>query len=348
MKNIFKKTNHTQTPNSKTSFLSRNAPQIIQNNNFITLNNNQTIITNFNNILSNQVPKRHSGSTSNRIQHQRSNSVMSIHDNTQSFISTNNSLRSEYSPNNSRIYYQTPKYSRPNRSFDPIRRNTGNMLNFKYSNGYPKSNNIIPNTTHAKKTLQESKLSQTSNLKFSIVKGNSNFIKSKKREFSRNSSINKLNQNSRKNSSQIRSKSPRYLNWGMESQVNSRINYDYSKPYKSPDLVKYDRNSRKNSKNYNPLQTKAVKVNKQYSNQVNPNQPISLANSKHFEKVKTDSLLLKLKENKVENIDFYNLDLGNKKMKDNANRIHNNERKYNTSSKSYLKLTPTSNKYIKN
>jgi hypothetical protein len=211
------------------------------------------------------------------------------------------------------------------------RRNTGSTLNFKYNNGYPKSNNIIPNTSNSKKNLQSSKISQTSNLKFSIVKGDSSYIKNKKREFSRNSS--RSNFNERKNSSKIRSKSPRYLDWGMESQVNSRINYDYSKPYKSPDMVKYDRGSRKNSKNYNPLQTKAIKFKRQSPVGINQ-QPISLANSKHFEKVKTDSLLMKLKENKMENIDFNNLDLGNKKM--NHSKFGGNQQKYHPSSKNYL------------
>lgn len=116
----------------------------------------------------------------------------------------------------------------------------------------------------------------------------------------------------------MRSKSPRmkFTDWTLESQIAGATNFDYSKPYKSPEL---SRNShRKKPSRLNPLQTEPVKFKKtSATKQGRANESeyptISLANSKHFEGKKSESLLMKLKENKIDNIDFNNLDLGKKK-----------------------------------
>jgi hypothetical protein len=216
-------------------------------------------------------------------------------------------------------------------------------LNYKYSKGYPSSkNNIIPKTKQRTKLISPNASQQ--NLKFSIVKGDSKYIKNKKREFSRNSSRTKLNKGKANFDNSInRSRSPRYLDWGMESHVGNRINYDYSKPYKSPDLIKYEKSPRKRSENYNPLQTKAKTFKRKSPIKINTTQPVSLANSKHFDKGNTDSLLMKLKENKMDNIDFYNLDLGNKKMKDVATKMPQNQRNYNNMSDQKMRKKQESN-----
>lgn len=164
----------------KTSFITRNNTQIIQNNNYITLNNNQTIIANFNNILSNGGRGR-KGSGVQMGYPKRSNSVMSVHDNSSSFISRDNSVHSQYQPHDSKLYFKNLNGQLGRGSSSSLRNRS---LNFKGKRSRSQQrSNMIPRTTHSQQQAMEQQVSA-----FSIAKGNSNYIREKKQEFSRNSS----------------------------------------------------------------------------------------------------------------------------------------------------------------
>lgn len=119
----------------------------------------------------------------------------------------------------------------------------------------------------------------------------------------------------------------KFMDWALESQIGGATNFDYSKPYKSPDLVKQ---SRQKKPQRNPLQVEAAKFKltsamKQERRGGLEHQTISLANSKHFEGKKSESLLMKLKENKIDNIDFNNLDLGKKRNMMHTHKLLNHQ-----------------------
>lgn len=316
---VFSNPHHSQ-PVMKTSFITKNNTQIIQNNNFITLNNNQTIITNFNNILAGRTNmKRSAGSKMGYPK--RSNSVMSIHDNSNSFISRENSVHSNHSPHDSKLYFKNlnKDFSRTSdRSQGAYKSRT---LNFRHNDGSRQKKQIIPRTNESQKRSLGFQQSEKGP-KYSITKGNSRYIQEKKREFSRSTSRNQAKPRSigrGRQSPNLRSKSPqmKYMGWAMDSQIGGRTNFDYSKPYKSPDLVKHRKLPVGSSYKQNPLQIQAIKFKRSSPVKAGENplqhQIISLANSKHFEGKKSESLLMKLKENKIEDIDFNNLDLGKKK-----------------------------------
>ena len=252
---------------------------------------------------------------------------MSINDNG-SFISRDNSRFSHQSPNNSGIYYRSSSHRSSNISSRSQKSYDRRPLNFQYDKrlSQQRTRNIIPKTTQPQMQANNSNIIpniSSQNLKYSIVKGDSNYIQKKKREFSRS------NSRSKSDRKEMRNKSPqaKFMDWALESKLDKEINFDYSKPYKSPESFKY-----KNS-NYNPLNVKAKVFNyitpktppqKQYI----PSQPISLSNSKYFEGKKSDSLLMKLKENQIDNIDFNNLDLGKKKHLMHTSKLQQNSQNY--------------------
>lgn len=300
------------------SYMTPRSRPIIQNNNFITLNNNQTIIANFNNILSNKKPSPRS--SNNSVHNRRTNSVVSVHDGNTSFISRDYSQHSAYANTSSKVYMPNPGSRLSNRSNLSQKSGDGQRLNFRYDRslsqrGSPRQ--MIPrNRTQTSASRGRSTPGElnTSNLEYSIVKGNRQFIQSKKREFSKNKGQ--------------RAKSPgvKFTDWSMESNINKEMNFDYSKPYKSPDKISNRSASRKNSERYDPLQIKAQQfklgpAQPQKLEVRGSNQVISLANSKHFESKKSESLLNKLKENQVQNIDFNNLDLGKKKYEMHSSKL---------------------------
>ena len=288
----------------RTSFNSRkNNPQIIQNNNYITLNKNQTIIKNFNNVLSGGINSRRNSNFKQQQTHKRSNSVMSVNENnSNSFMSRENSSHSAMNVYNSRMFSQSsPRKLSQTSSYS--QKSLNNNLNFQYHGKYSQQQrvNMIPKT-NKNITVSNSKVlgrsNSRQNLKVSIVKGDSDFIREKKREFSKSGP--RKNSNFRSNSG-----------WGMESQLGS-TNFDYSKPYKSPDSFR----------------NKVFGIEKESNSK---GQPLSLANSKHFEGNKRESLLMKLKENQIDNIDFVNLDLGNRR------NLLKNKQVSNYDNKNYFK-----------
>ena len=320
-KRIFPSQPQNQT-HVKTSFNSRNKPQIIQNNNFITLNNNQTIITSFNNVLSGKSGLRRNSSFNRRVNPKRSNSVMSMNENNSaSFISRENSTHSAMNVYNSKMFTKSSP-RRLNQISNLSKKSFDNsLLNFKYDRKYSQQSprrNMIPNTkkNNNMNNINTLKMSNSKqNLKFSIVKGDSDFIKNKKRQFSRSGSRIKLN---------VKNRSPHIKNngWAMESQVGGATNFDYSKPYKSPDTFKYKKDTYGNK----PIKVMGSKQT-----------PISLANSKHFEGNKSESLLMKLKENQIDNIDLNNLDLGNRKNLLQAQKMYRNNNSYGKNQNNFKK-----------
>jgi hypothetical protein len=120
----------------------------------------------------------------------------------------------------------------------------------------------------------------------------------------------------------------------MESTLAKEMNFDYSKPYKSPDKLSNRSTSRKNSEKFNPLKrnVKEFKIDvhsKRNNSHGIENQVISLSNSKHFDSKKNDSLLNKIKENQIDNIDLNNLDLGRKKHMMHSSKLKESFSKYN-------------------